>query len=83
VTVYVATIILYPEASTVTYISLIIATLIVGGPFLFMLSKIIWGNFFIGYKGVELTTKEKEEMTKKEEARRAKAEANTNPATQL
>jgi hypothetical protein len=32
---------------------------------------------------VELTTKEKEEMTKKEEARRAKAEANTNPATQL
>jgi len=83
VTVYVATIVLYPEASTVTYISLIIATLILGGPFLFMLSKIIWGNLFIGYKGVELTAKEKEELAKKEEARRAKAAAEGNPAPQL
>lgn len=65
VSVYVATIVLYPQASTWTYIGLIIATLILGGPFLFMLSKIIWGNFFIKYKGVQPTAKELEEEEKK------------------
>lgn len=66
VSVYVATSVLYPQASTLTIILLIVGSLIVTGPWLFALSKIIWGNFFIRYKGVPLTEKELNELKTKE-----------------
>lgn len=77
VSIYVATLVLYPSASTGTFIALIVGGLILASPYLYTLSKIIWGNFFIAYKGVELTEKEKkqleEERLKKEAKEKEKA----------
>ncbi len=53
VSVFVATYVLYPEASIGLYIGLITAALVLIGPLLYALSKIIWINFFVGYKGIE------------------------------
>lgn len=59
VTIYVATAVLYPEAPMWLYISLILISLILLGPYLYALSKTIWANLFFTYKGVELTEKER------------------------
>lgn len=67
VSFYVATMILYPEASTLTYILIIIAGLIITGPWLYALSKIIWGNLFIAYKGIEPTPREVEAQRAKQQ----------------
>ncbi|MFN3341422.1 MAG: DUF983 domain-containing protein [Flavobacteriales bacterium] len=66
VSIYVATNVLYPSASTLVQILLIIGGLILTGPWLYALSKIIWANFFIAYKGVEPTEKEIRELAKKQ-----------------
>lgn len=66
VSIYVATNVLYPSASTLVQILLIIGGLILTGPWLYALSKMIWGNFFIAYKGVEPTEKEIRELAKKQ-----------------
>ncbi|MCB0795698.1 MAG: DUF983 domain-containing protein [Flavobacteriales bacterium] len=51
VSVYVAMIVLFPEASTEMYVGVVLAALLLLTPFLFALSKIIWANMFISYKG--------------------------------
>ncbi len=59
VTIYVATAVLYPAAPMWLYITLILASLFLLGPYLYALSKTIWANLFFTYKGVGLTEKEK------------------------
>jgi uncharacterized protein (DUF983 family) len=51
VTVYVATTVLYPQAGMWTVIGLILGSLLVFGPLMYALSKIIWANLFFTYKG--------------------------------
>ncbi|HOP43901.1 MAG TPA: DUF983 domain-containing protein [Flavobacteriales bacterium] len=59
VSVYVAIYVLYPEASTELYIGGVLGSLVVAGPYVYALSKIIWANLFYAYKGVEATAEEK------------------------
>ena len=59
VSVYVAIYVLYPEASTELYIGGVLGSLVVAGPYVYALSKIIWANLFYTYKGVEATAEEK------------------------
>lgn len=42
--------VLFPEAATWTYIATIGIAIVVLGPWIYALSKIIWANFFISYK---------------------------------
>jgi uncharacterized protein (DUF983 family) len=60
VTVYIATAVLYPSAPMWLYITLILGSLFLFGPVLYVLSKSIWANLFFSYKGVALTEKEKQ-----------------------
>jgi hypothetical protein len=59
VTIYVAIAVLYPEAPIWLYISSILGSLFLFGPYLYALSKSIWANLFFNYKGVALTEKER------------------------
>lgn len=59
VAIYLAIRILYPSASVTIYIFGIIASMIILGPLLYSLSKIIWANMFIKYKEDNKTIKTK------------------------
>jgi uncharacterized protein (DUF983 family) len=50
VSAFVAVYVLFPEASTETYIGTVVASIFILGPVLYQLSKIIWANMFISYK---------------------------------
>lgn len=49
VAVFLLTYWFYPEPTPLVYISLITVAMIVLGPFLYELSKIIWANLFMSY----------------------------------
>ena len=77
VAAYVATIVLYPEASTGLTVGVVLASLIFSSPYLYALSKTIWASLFMSYKGVERTEKERqeaEERAAKQAAARLTAE---------
>lgn len=58
VTAFVATFVIYPEASTELYIAVVVLSLVLLGPVLYALSKIIWANLFYSYRGVARTADE-------------------------
>src|SRR5690606_23809868 len=51
VAVFVLIYLLFPNAPAWLYVSVLIAIMVILGPFLYSLSKIIWANMFIAYKG--------------------------------
>lgn len=50
VSIFLITYLINPEATATTYIILITLAMILLGPFLYELSKIIWANMFMSYK---------------------------------
>ncbi len=50
VSVYLASLVLLPEASTGMRVGLVLASLVLLGPWLYALSKIIWANLFFTFK---------------------------------
>ena len=50
VTIWVAISVLYPNYSAELLLGLIIGSLVLLGPYLYALSKIIWANFFFHYE---------------------------------
>lgn len=58
VTIWVASLILFPEATVFQRIGAIAAGLILFSPMMYALSKIIWANMFFKYKGVDPTPEE-------------------------
>ncbi|MFN6115916.1 MAG: DUF983 domain-containing protein [Flavobacteriales bacterium] len=70
VTIYVAIQVLYPEAPLWLYATLSLGGLVVLGPWMYALSKMIWANLFFKYTGVELTPSEQEKAAQRA-ARRA------------
>lgn len=60
VTAYVATTVLYPQASTELIVGIVLFSLIFLAPLLYALSKTIWAALFISYKGVGPTEKERQ-----------------------
>lgn len=67
-TVYIAMAVLFPASPMWARITAVLTATGLLGPLLYALSKIIWANLFIGYKGVARTAAEVEY-----EAQRAKA----------
>lgn len=59
-TIYVATIVLAPDAPLWVPVTLVISGLLITAPFIYALSKIIWANLFMKYKGVDLLANELE-----------------------
>lgn len=58
VSAYVATIVLFPEASTGTTVAVVLGSLLLLAPLLYALSKTLYASIFMGYKGVAPTAKE-------------------------
>ena len=58
VSVYVACIVLFPDAAIWTRIVAILSALLLSTPILYALSKILWATMFLEYLGVEPTKKE-------------------------
>lgn len=58
VSVYIAAIVLFPDAAIWTRIVAVLSALVVLGPLLYALSKVLWASMFMGYVGVEPTKKE-------------------------
>ena len=54
VTIWVAIAILYPEYSAELLLGIIIGAIIILGPYLYALSKIIWANLFFHYEDIIL-----------------------------
>ena len=54
VTIWVATAVLYPEYSSELLLGIIIGSILILGPYLYALSKIIWANLFFHYEDTEL-----------------------------
>lgn len=54
VTIWVATAVLYPEYSAELLLGIIIVAIIILGPYLYALSKIIWANLFFHYEDTTL-----------------------------
>jgi uncharacterized protein (DUF983 family) len=52
-TVYTAMLVLYPDAPLWLDAALVIGALVVLAPWYYALSKLIWANFFMHYKGVQ------------------------------
>ena len=50
VAVFILTYLIYPIASAFTYIIIIALAMLILGPFIYELSKIIWANLFMSYK---------------------------------
>ena len=61
VTIYVAINVLFPEAPPWVAVTSVLASLMIFGPLLYALSKIMYANLFLAYKGVARTAKEKED----------------------
>lgn len=59
VTAYVATVVLYPMASTGLTVGIVLGSLIVSTPLLYALSKTIYAALFLSYKGVAETDEER------------------------
>jgi hypothetical protein len=59
VTAYVATIVLYPQASTGLTVGIVLLSLVLTTPWLYALSKTMYAAIFIGYKGVAETDLER------------------------
>jgi uncharacterized protein (DUF983 family) len=49
VTIWVATAVLHPEYSAELLLGLIIGAILISGPYIYALSKIIWANLFFHY----------------------------------
>lgn len=64
VSAFVATYVIYPEASTELYIAVVVLSMILLGPVLYALSKIIWANMFYAYRGVARDAEGSSERTK-------------------
>jgi len=56
VTIWVATSVLYPDYSAELLLGLIIGSILILGPYLYALSKIIWANFFFHYEDTKFDT---------------------------
>lgn len=65
VTVYVAMLVLFPDAPLWLDALLVIGTLVILAPLLYAWSKIMWANLFIAYKGVAETEQEREHAAKR------------------
>ncbi|MDB4088574.1 DUF983 domain-containing protein [Flavobacteriales bacterium] len=50
ITVFLLTYLIYPKSTAFIYISIIAIAMIVLGPFIYELSKIIWANMFMSFK---------------------------------
>ena len=50
IAVFILTYLLYPNPTAFIYISFIAVAMVLLGPFLYELSKIIWANMFMSYK---------------------------------
>ena len=50
VAIFLTTYLIYPESTAYTYITLIAIAMVLLGPFLYELSKIIWANMFMSFK---------------------------------
>lgn len=51
VAAFVLTYLLYPGASSLVYIGVLLVAIVVLAPYVYALSKIIWANMFIKYQG--------------------------------
>jgi len=71
VSAYVATIVLFPSASTGVIVAVVLASLLVFAPVLYALSKTIYAALFISYKGVAITAKETAQLAERAAARKA------------
>jgi uncharacterized protein (DUF983 family) len=58
VAIFVAIYVIYPEATTEWYIGGVSAGIVVAGPYIYALSKIMWAHMFFSYKGVAKTADE-------------------------
>ena len=65
-TIYTAMLVLVPDAPLWVNAVAVLAAIIVLSPLLYALSKIIWGNLFIPYKGVAQTEEERKRMAERE-----------------
>ena len=63
VSAFVATYVIFPEASTELYIAVVVLSMVLLGPVIYALSKIIWANMFYPYQGVERREEESAERT--------------------
>lgn len=70
VTAYVATIVLYPGASTGVAVAVLLVSLLLLTPLLYALSKTIYAAMFISYKGVAITPKETAQLAERAGARK-------------
>ena len=68
VAIWVASMILFPDATATQRVLAVIAGLVLAGPYMYTLSKIIWANMFFKYKGVEKTAEELAEASGNGEA---------------
>jgi hypothetical protein len=71
VSAYVATIVLFPEASTGTTVAVVLGSLLLFAPLLYALSKTLYASIFMGYKGVAPTVKEIAEIEARAASRKA------------
>ncbi len=71
VTAYVATVVLFPNATTGATVAVVLGSLLLLAPLIYALSKTIYASIFMGYKGVERTPKEVSEMADRAAARKA------------
>lgn len=75
VAIFVAIYVLFPSSDYMVYIGAITGGTVIAGPYLYALSKIIWANMFMSYKGVE---RNEREIRKEEERKRRRAEKPEN-----
>jgi hypothetical protein len=71
VTAYVATVVLYPQASTGLTVGIVLAALVVTTPWLYALSKSMYAAIFISYKGVAETEQERAYKARRSEGVKA------------
>ncbi len=72
VTIYVAVQVLYPESPLWLYVALTLGSLVVLGPWMYALSKVIWANLFFKYTGIDLTPAEREKAAQRAARRTAR-----------
>lgn len=70
VSAYVATIVLFPSASTGVIVTVVLASLLLFAPLLYAFSKTIYAALFISYKGVAVTPKETAQLAERTAARK-------------
>lgn len=68
VSVYIACIVLFPDAAIWTRIVAILSALFLSAPLMYALSKILWANMFMDHVGVEPTKKELAEQERRTHA---------------